>query len=253
MRCCFFGGIESRGDTSKRRCAAAGRNPSQSRARLLSRLGCCGITSSTPLAQALGAKPPRFIPRRPVYFVTVIDKRQVVFPYEFDPPGWEGPTLRQIRQAYAEALIGLNYVGLLDVALYVSAQKTHCVDRFMQWHVHLLVWGISEAKLRRFCKDIRIGMRALLSYATSVEYKRVRDGDLLQMVWYTTKAPRKQYQVWKRSRTDTLKQYKRKINGVNSVRLYAAMQDIKLDELTIAAGHGIRVMKRALNEVRQRS
>jgi hypothetical protein len=172
------------------------------------------------LARTLAAKPPLFIPQMPVYFVTVIDHQQVVYPDESDTQGWEGSSLAEIRQAYAEALIGSNYVGLLDVALYVSAQRTHGLDRFMLWHVHLLVWGMPEAKLKQFCEDIRIGMRALLSYATSVHCQRVRDRDLLQMVWYTTKAPRKQYQLWKRRRTETLKQYKRDINGVNAVRVW---------------------------------
>ena len=40
---------------------------------------------------------------------------------------------------------------------------------------------------------------------------------LLQMVWYTTKAPRSQYQAWKRA-TERFKQAKRDLNGVNAVR-----------------------------------
>ena len=53
----------------------------------------------------------------------------------------------------------------------------------------------------------------------------------------TTKAPRKQYQLWRREK-GSLKQYKRAINGVNSVRLFAAMQGITLEELTLAGAPG---------------
>jgi hypothetical protein len=107
---------------------------------------------------------------------------------------------------------------------------------FIQFYVHALVWGMEEKELDAICDDVRLRTGALFPYASSVSY-RVRTGDLLQVLWYTTKAPRKQYQLWRREK-GSLKQYKRAINGVNSVRLFAAMQGITLEELTLAGAPG---------------
>jgi hypothetical protein len=76
---------------------------------------------------------------------------------------------------------------------------------------------------------------------------RLKEGDLLQMAWYVSKMPRKQYQLWKRP-TETLKQYKRDINGVNSVRLYAAMHGFSLEQLAVASGKGVHVLERTLQD-----
>jgi hypothetical protein len=139
---------------------------------------------------------------------------------------------------------------MVDPALYVSARRTHHVDRFIQFHAHALVWGIKEQEIREYCEEWRPSMRAGLSYATSVDVRRVRSGDLLQVIWYTTKAPRSQYQLWQRTRTGTLKQYKRAINGVNSVRLYAALKRATLAQLALAGGEGIELLERSLRDAR---
>jgi hypothetical protein len=180
-----------------------------------------------------------------VFFVTLTDARQVVNP---DEDSDENPTIAQIASVYRHLLRGLNYVGMLDPGLYVSAQRTHDVDRFIHYHLHALVWGITKKKLDAILEDIRPEIWPLLSYATAADVKLVRKHSLLQMVWYVAKAPRKQYQLWRRRR-GSLKQYKRQINGVNSVRLFAAMQDITLDQLTLAGGEGLRVLNRARRDV----
>jgi hypothetical protein len=202
------------------------------------------------LCHQLGAEPPRFIPPEPVYFLTAIDRRQIINPdAQFDEP--LSPTISEMRAAYGRLLTGLNFIGMLDPALYVSAQRTHGVTRFIQFHIHALVWGIEKKDLDAFCDDIRLTSDALLPYASSVKYAQVRAGDLLQVVWYTTKTPRSQYQVWRRQK-GSLQQYKRAINGVNSVRLFAAMQDVTLDDLTLAGGAGMPVLKRTRKDAVRR-
>lgn len=194
------------------------------------------------LCKVLGARPPRWRPKQPVYFVTLIDHRQIV-----RGPGarWiPDPTFDEIRKSYVAAMAGLHFVGMLDPALYVSAQRLERVPRFVQWHLHALVWNISEAELDAWAVRIRAQMHAYLPGASSVDTAPVRDGDLFQMIWYTAKMPRKQYQLWRRG-SGTLKQYKRQINGVNSVRLYAALRDLRLTDLTLAGGWG-RIIRRRM-------
>jgi hypothetical protein len=159
-------------------------------------------------------------------------------------------SLDQMRATYQKALRGLHFIGMLDPALYVSTQRTHSVPRFIQFHVHALVWGVRAKDLAAFFEGTRDEVSSLLPYTTSVDVKHIRDGDLLQVIWYTTKMPRKQYQLWKRE-SGSFQQYKRNINGANSVRLFNAIHDVTLDQLTLAGGEGTRILKLVLQDAEQ--
>lgn len=191
------------------------------------------------LCSKLGATAPDWNPTVPVYFLTVIDTRQKVSPGTGPQGEDEGPSLSQIRQTYFRLLRGLNYFGMIDAALYVSTRRTHQVPRIIQYHVHAVVWGISEEDLDLICEEIREEISALLPGATPALPKPVRVGGLRQVIWYTMKMPRKQYQLWKRA-SGRLKQYKRQIQGVNAVRLYDALRNVNLDQLTLAGGQGTK-------------
>jgi hypothetical protein len=197
------------------------------------------------LCAALGARPPRYRPVQPVWFVTLIDRRQIV--RGPDPAGWRqpDPTFREVRRAYGRAMAGLDYIGLLDPALFVSTQHREGVPRFIQWHLHALVWNTSEPKLDAWAEGVRATMDAYLPGASSVDISLIRPADFLQVLWYTAKMPRKQYQVWLRER-GSFQQYKRQINGVNAVRLYAALRPLRLPHLTLAGGAGRPIRRRTL-------
>jgi hypothetical protein len=201
------------------------------------------------LCRELGAKPPRFIPPWPVYFLTVTDRRQIVYPGHDEEQGFKSPTVEQIRETYSQLLRRLDYIGMLEPALYVSAHRTHHVSRFIHYHVHALVWSIERRKLDEICKDIRANIGALLPYATAADYEPVTRATLLYVLNYATKMPRHQYQLWKRPQTTSYQQYKRNINGVNSVRLYGAMRDITLDQLVLSGGKGDRILKRMMRDL----
>jgi hypothetical protein len=92
--------------------------------------------------------------------------------------------------------------------------------------------GANHKDLADYLEGTRFGIRSLLSYASQIDVKPIRYGDLLQVIWYTATMTRKQYQIWRRTR-GSFKQYKRDINSVNSVRLFAAMQIMTLDQLAV--------------------
>jgi hypothetical protein len=69
------------------------------------------------LCLEVGARPPDFVPDRPVYFLTLLDGQQIVYP---DQDEDDSPTLQEIRKCYARLLQGLDYIGMVDAALYVS-------------------------------------------------------------------------------------------------------------------------------------
>ncbi|WP_131197004.1 hypothetical protein [Lichenihabitans psoromatis] len=182
--------------------------------------------------------------------LTLIDRKQMVDP-DLDHNGKRvNPTFEQIRSAYSRHLVGLDCIGMIDAALFVSLQRTHHVERLIGYHCHVLVWNIDEEKLDQRCRQIRMRIKAFVPHATSADFKRVRPTDLLQVLWYSTKTPRSQYQLHQRE-TRRLKQYKRGINGVNSVRLYAELGRRTLTELTLAHGQGHRVLSSTLRDARR--
>ena len=203
------------------------------------------------LCSCLRAKRTQFVPKHPVFLLTLIDRNQVINP-DIDLNGRkENPTFDQIHSAYDRRLAGLDCLGMLDAALYVSMQRTHYVDRLINYHCHVLVWNTTAAAMEERCQAIRATTEPFLSYATSADAKPVNAADLLQVLWYSTKTPRSQYQLHRRHLSRRLKQFKRPINGVNSVRLYAELGRRTLEELTLAHGQGKAVLTRMLRDARR--
>ena len=182
------------------------------------------------ICRRLGARPGVWIPDKPVYFLTLID-RELAWDSDdrnlrkqLRKKGRASTSIARARDRFSSMTLGLNCLGMIDVSPYVSSVGAL---RMGFWgshvyfpHFHGLVWGCSEEELERKCKFMRTKMKTFFKYATSVQYQLVNPGDLAQVIWYMTKAPRKQYQLWRRSDTH-VQQFKRAINGVNAVRLYA--------------------------------
>lgn len=197
------------------------------------------------LCREVGARAPDWAPQVPVFFVTLIDETQIVYPAGCTRGYRPNPRIVDIRRHYRRALRGLDYLAMLDPALYVSAQRIQGVPRFLLWHAHALVWSTSEAELDAWAEGVRPTMSAYLPYASAVKCSEIIPEDLRQMIWYMNKMPRKQYQLWKRQ-SESFKQYKRDINGINSVRLYAEMRDVALPELAFAGGAGRPILRQTV-------
>ena len=205
----------------------------------------------------LGATGPSWATKDRVWFVTLVDKRMA-----FDPDAWvevahdynlqpqAKPEPIELRRNYLPLLEDLNYVAMIEPTLYVSTRRVHGRKTTILYHVHALVWGIEEPELKKHCEMVRDEIQALLPYATSADYRQVNEGDLLQMLWYVSKAPRKQYQLHRRE-TGTLKQFKRDINGVNSVLLHGEMAHMTLDQLTLAGGEGEKLLERTMRDAKR--
>lgn len=197
------------------------------------------------LCREVGARAPDWTPQVPVFLVTLIDEAQIVYPAGCEL-GWRpNPQVVDIRRHYRRALQGLDYLGMLDPAFYVSTQRVQGVPRFLLWHAHVLVWNTSKRALDAWAERVRPTMSAYLPYASAVDCRPVKPQDIRQVIWYTNKTPYKQYQVWCRE-TGSLGQQKRNMNGINSVRLYAEMRGMRLLELTLAGGLGQPILRDAV-------
>jgi hypothetical protein len=213
------------------------------------------------LTKETGAKRPGWITREPLFWVTIVDEEQL-----YDPDAWEEvdeddehadppkplpkPEATELTAHFRRLMKGLNYVGMVEPTLYVSTQKIWERRYGVLYHLHALVWDIEKKQLREHCRRVRKEIRPVLPYATSAHYAQVREGDLLRMVWYMTKTPRKQYQLSKRA-TGSLKQWKRAINGVNSVLLHDQMAHMRLNQLLLAGGKGRKVLRRTRRDLEE--
>lgn len=197
------------------------------------------------LCREVGARAPDWEPQVPVFFVTLIDEAQIVYPAGCTRGYRPNPQIVDIRRHYRRALQGLDYLGMLDPAFYVSTQRVQGVPRFLLWHAHALVWNTSKAALDAWAERVRPTMSAYLPYASAVDCRSVRPRDLRQVIWYANKTPYKQYQLWRRD-AGSLGQQKRNMNGINSVRLYAEMRDMTLPELALAGGAGQLLLRQTV-------
>jgi hypothetical protein len=182
------------------------------------------------------------VTRIPVYLLSVASNDYTMV------PNFEKPIKREFfRRSVAEYrdLVSheVNFIGMVEPAVYVSSKQTFGVNLAYNFHCHGLLWGCRPQTVEKLCKDIRKKVYSSVPYLSPAHATRVNDGDLAQVLWYCTKFPNKQYQLW--SRWTGVKQFKRQINGVNAVRLHHQMSHIRLDELTFGRGWGDEVIARA--------
>ena len=212
------------------------------------------------LSQHLGARPGVWVPDQPVYFLTLIDQELAWdsddgnLREQLRKRGRASTSIARAAKRFSSVTGGLNCLGMIDVSPYVSSVGAlrmgfHGSHVYLP-HFHGLVWGCSEEEIEWKCAFIRKKMKTFFKYATSVQYQLVNPDDLAQVVWYTTKTPRKQYQLWRRA-DEHVRQFKRAINGVNAVRLYAEMRDVTLDQLVVANRRGAQVLAAAMKDIRR--
>jgi hypothetical protein len=200
----------------------------------------------------LGAIGPRFIADRDVYFLTIIDGAMVAYPGEEDLflRAAGAVPMHEVRTRYLELLRGLDYVGMIEPALYISTKKLFGVPRLVNYHVHCLVWGISREDLRRFCRAINAEVSTLVPHAVAAKFKLVRAPDLRKVLCYLSKMPAWQTQLWVKEETGRHHQASRRLNGINAVRVLGEMAEYDLADLAIGGGRGKRMVTAALRQAK---
>lgn len=182
----------------------------------------------------------------PVYHLTVIDNSMVAFPNGTPGSHRCRPTAVQLRDNYLSLLGSMNFVGMIEPAFYVSTEKALNVPNMICHHTHVLTWDIDEEDLENRCRNIRAKVSSAIPYTTSAHCKLIEPRDLRQMLWYVTKLPREQTQVWRRQNSGRFTQISKPLTGRNAVRLYTDMKDFALADLAIAGGAGRQILDAAL-------
>jgi hypothetical protein len=154
---------------------------------------------------------------------------------------------------------------MLEPAYYVNMCKgTHVHGkRMVSWHLHLIAWGEARKKLGKRIDRLN-ERRILLPIAdglAAAHQKRISKGKLASKIAYVLKAPKKAYRLFKREFMTaegevicTFRQKKGDFRPGERLTVFRLMQDLSLDQLAVAGGEGVaiirRVKRRALQDLR---
>jgi hypothetical protein len=200
------------------------------------------------LAPIVGAEAPDYVASSPIYLLTSIDRRQVQkwvnWYFEDSEDAFD-----EISRKYRRLLRGFHGIGMIDVAPYVYVQKVLELPYVFSYHLHAVVWGMTEDEIQARCAEVRGRVKALLPISSAVKCTEFEPEDFLQLCWYVAKMPRNQYQLWARE-TRGWRQFKSAIFPLNAVRTYSNQWGLTLDGLTTASGEGCAVLEKMLAEVR---
>lgn len=200
------------------------------------------------LCRRVGAGAPDFVPSSKLCFVTLADA--ACCDHHFVDPEDIRYIVERVRRRYAQALRGLDYIGMIDAALYVSARRALGATKVICFHVHVVAWGCKPGSVRKRCERLNNRLTPPLFEAKVAQCKGIRDGDLLKVLSYAMKTPFQQYQAWRPRDGSGWRQRKRQLNGTNARYLFEQLDGIDLPKLTIAGGEGIEIKEAVTRFIR---
>lgn len=172
------------------------------------------------------------------HFFTLIDSRECCQqPYEVPP-------LSHLRFHYGVPLSGWNFVGMLEPALFVSLplQMSRSGLLFC-WHVHGVAWGLRRQDVETARRIARArGFRVLVPRAKVLDVAPIVPGELVRAVGYLNKSPRHQISLSPRG-DEGKKLYDRDATGANLARLHRHLSGLYLDDMAVAGGEGVELLK----------
>jgi len=202
-----------------------------------------------------------------ILFVTLCDKECLRSPND----GLSDEDLSRIKNRLTYGLRGLNYIAVIDPALYVNFQegfRTGGNRRCISWHMHALVWEISKEALRkRLRKARKSGWYVKLGRGLRpIHVKPIKQGRLPRAVGYLVKSPISAYRAslvdWMRKGrpvTDAdgvvlqkYKQGKSRLRPGERLTLYFIMRHLCLEQLATAGGAGRLILEGAKRLTRPR-
>lgn len=193
-----------------------------------------------------------------VFFVTLLDIRCAT---DVSPTM---PDIEGFKTIMRRGLRGLSYVGMMDVAYYanLAAGVRFTGKQCLFWHVHALVWGITEREMKKHIRRLnRSGQYlAIIDGRKGALSKKVRPGTLPVVTGYILKSPVNAYRVWREDRTDDngnllinadgevlakFRQRKGRLHHGERIRIFNLLKQVPLTELAISGGEGKPILARA--------
>ncbi len=121
----------------------------------------------------------------------------------------------------------------------------------VSWHVHVLVWNVTRARLRGLVDEISAEHPSLIEGLPSADYRRIAPVHLASKALYMLKSPR-EYRIWPKKekvvdpvtgemeirRTGRFRQKSRLLRRKVQVRMFEVMRDRYLDWMMLGGGAG---------------
>src|SRR5665213_2369322 len=133
------------------------------------------------VCQKLGATPPHWEATMPVFLVSIVDRDDLIRDDGETDFQVTAEAVRKIKIKLGWMLRGLNFIGMIDVALIVSTRMIWGVPRAMLVHGHFLVWGVTLEEINDICTRINWTTKPVLPYAQAADVTPVREGGLRQV------------------------------------------------------------------------
>ena len=184
-------------------------------------------------------------PEIPVFFVTLADKSLITTGQA------QNIDVELFKRKLGAWMRGLNYTGMIEPGYYYNAfdEESEKTPPFVSWHGHFLVWGISRKRLSRIIKKLNCKLEAVMPNLAAAHWKLVERGKFGHKICYLGKSPCKEYSIGKYTEAGKdgeprYKHNKRDIRPGTRVKLFHLMQSMYLDQLTMAGGEGVEILKR---------
>jgi hypothetical protein len=160
---------------------------------------------------------------------------------------------KRIQAWTRQELHGLDFIGMVEAALYTNVGDVMAgVRRVVAWHVHLISWGMSEARQTALMDGINRRYDALLPGVDPAFGVPLAKQDVVGKALYMLKAPMSEYRVYARRATrfdretgeittpttGRFRQKKQALRPGDMVRMCNVLADKHLDRLLFAGGAG---------------
>lgn len=191
------------------------------------------------LVMVVGPQSPGLVSQRDVHLLTLVDDTRCLTEAQ------ERPAMKSLRHGFGSCLTGLNFVGMLEPALYVSVPFSRSTSRRLYaWHFHAIVWDASAEDIQKVRTRVREHQfSSLIPRAPALDITPVPLEDVLDVAGYINKSPRHQYSLAHILGGTRIQQYRRKATGANLARLHRHLEGLHLDDLAVAGGEGTDVLR----------
>jgi hypothetical protein len=170
---------------------------------------------------------------------------------------------RRLKFWVEEALAGYNFIGAVDLALYINlSADTASKEPSLSWHVHLLVWDFDQGKLQRVLDRINDEETSFVPGRPTAHMRLLQPNAIEGRVAYMMKAPLSEYMVYPRKEADDqpgfdasglaqrgrMEQRKRPLRPGNAIKLCHVLSGRTLPSLMVSGGEGGEILQTALTK-----
>ncbi len=111
--------------------------------------------------------------------------------------------IKRIHAWTHQSMRGLDYVGMVEAALFGNfGVVVPTRNRMVSWHVHLLVWGVTEARMTETIAVINSKYNSLVPGILPAYAELIPKHLVTAKVAYMVKAPRSEHRVIAKRRTE---------------------------------------------------